>query len=141
MPSDFILPQTARLFMMAVERQTKSLGISAGQVPALLILAETPNLTQAELAQKTAIAQPTIANTLKRMERDGLLVQSADGTDKRKHRYALSDHAQQKLPDVKRALGRVLKQAQHTISPEHMRIYISVMTQIVTNLGGDENDQ
>ena len=134
MSSDFILPQTARLFMIAVERQTKHMGISAGQVPALLILAETPHVTQAELAEKTSVEQPTIANTLKRMERDGLLVRSADGNDKRKHRYDLSDHARAILPDIKRALGRVLKQAQQDIAPDHMQIYVNVMNQIITNL-------
>lgn len=134
MPSDFILPQTARLFMIAVQRQTKHMGISAGQVPTLLILAENPHLTQAELAQKTSVEQPTIANTLKRMERDGLLIRSADGNDKRKHRYDLSAQARAMLPDIKRALGRVLKQAQQNITPDHMQVYVKVMNQIITNL-------
>ena len=137
MSSDFILPQTARLFMLSVEHQIKSLGISAGQVPALLILAEKSHLTQAELAKQISVEQPTMANTLKRMQRDGLVVCHADENDKRKQRYSLSDKANKIMPDIKRALGRVLKVAQNKIDPQHMVIYIEVMNQIIANLESD----
>ena len=137
MSSDFILPQTARTFMLSVERQIKSLGISAGQIPALLVLAETSAMTQAELAKKIAVEQPTMANTLKRMMRDGLVTCIPDDTDKRKQRYSLSPQADKMMPDIKRGLGRVLKNAQKNIDPQHMVIYIQVMNQILENLDGD----
>ena len=49
----------------------------------LLMLWEQDGVTQASLVEKLAVEQPTMAGTLKRMERAGLIKRVADPNDRR----------------------------------------------------------
>ena len=70
----FLINHTARLFAKGLLERITPLGITIGQFPILLELWEKDGVTQRELLQKLDIEQATIANTLNRMERDGLIV-------------------------------------------------------------------
>lgn len=59
----------------------------------LLSLWEEDGLTQSELHQRTQVEQATMANTLQRMERDGLVVRKADPADARRSRVHLTARA------------------------------------------------
>lgn len=60
------------------------LGVMPGQFAQLLALYEQDGLTQAELCALVQIEQPTMANTLARMERDGLVERITDPDDGRR---------------------------------------------------------
>lgn len=74
--------------------------IKSGQVIALFLLYEKPGLTQKDICDLTGIEQPTIANTLKRMERDALIIRKADIVDKRMIRNYLSTEVAEKMPKI-----------------------------------------
>ncbi|MFV0320944.1 MAG: MarR family winged helix-turn-helix transcriptional regulator [Alphaproteobacteria bacterium] len=74
--------------------------IKSGQVIALFLLYENPGLTQKDICDLTGIEQPTIANTLKRMERDALIIRKSDKTDKRMIRNYLSADVAEKMPEI-----------------------------------------
>lgn len=80
----YLVNHLARLFIRALERRIAPYGLTSGQFPALLMLWERPGVTQAEMARATAVEQPTMANTLKRMERDGLIERRPDSEDGRR---------------------------------------------------------
>src|SRR5579872_3893446 len=71
----------ARLLTRSLERRLQ--GGSAGYMPVFFELIDGKPATQAELARWAAVEQPTMANTLARMERDGLIARSPDPNDKR----------------------------------------------------------
>ena len=73
----------ARLFAAALYRRIGQHGVNTGQFPVLLMLWEQDGVTQASLAEKLAVEQPTMAGTLKRMERAGLIRRTADPNDRR----------------------------------------------------------
>jgi DNA-binding MarR family transcriptional regulator len=73
----------ARLFARALFRRLAKHDVAPGQFPLLLILWEEENLTQSEIARRLDIEQPTVANTLTRMERDGLVETAPDPSDRR----------------------------------------------------------
>jgi DNA-binding MarR family transcriptional regulator len=98
----------ARLFEQALRAQTASLGVVPGQFPALLALYVKDGLTQSELSRQVSVEQPTMANTLKRMERDGLIHRSVDPGDRRRAPVHLTERA--------RALERPLTQAAREIN-------------------------
>lgn len=83
----------ARLFEHALRRKIASHGVVPGQFPALLTLYDEDGLTQAELTRRVSIEQPTMANTLKRMERDGLIRRVPDAHDRRRIRIHLTARA------------------------------------------------
>jgi DNA-binding MarR family transcriptional regulator len=80
----------ARLFAGALYRRIGEHGVSTGQFPVLLMLWEQDGVTQASLVDKLAVEQPTMAGTLKRMERDGLIKRVADPNDGRQSHIHLT---------------------------------------------------
>lgn len=83
----------ARQFGRALERRIQPLGLLPGQFPVLRALWETEGLTQAELCRIVKIEQPTMANTLNRMERDGLIRRMPDPADGRRSQIFLTARA------------------------------------------------
>ncbi len=97
----------SRLFDRALESELSDFSVLPGQFPALVMLYEQDGLTQAELCKRINVEQPTMANTLNRMERDGLIKRVADDTDKRRARIHLTPRAkdfQHDLMDRARAV-------------------------------------
>jgi DNA-binding MarR family transcriptional regulator len=80
----------ARLLAQALRRRTESVGVVPGQFAQLLALYEQDGLTQGELCERVRIEQPTMAVTLKRMERDGLVERVSDPNDGRRARVMLT---------------------------------------------------
>jgi DNA-binding MarR family transcriptional regulator len=80
----------ARLFARALYRRIGPHGVTRGQFPVLLVLWEQEGWTQTWLAERLAVEQPTMANTLKRMERDGLIERIPDPQDRRQARVHLT---------------------------------------------------
>ncbi|MCV0426133.1 MAG: MarR family transcriptional regulator [Roseibium sp.] len=69
----YLTNHMARLFVAGLQRRIKPLGLMTGQFPALLALWSKDGRSQKELIQLLDIEQATLANTLSRMERDGLI--------------------------------------------------------------------
>lgn len=94
----YLINLMARLFARHLEAGLKPYGLALGAFPALLHLWETDGLTQKELVDLLGIEQPTMAATLARMERDGLITRHRDEGDARVQRIRLTDHARQLRP-------------------------------------------
>lgn len=83
----------SRLFDRALENELAEFNVLPGQFPALVMLYQKDGLTQADLCKLINVEQPTMANTLNRMERDGLIKRVTDSEDKRRSRVHLTDRA------------------------------------------------
>lgn len=83
----------SRLFDRALESELAMHKVLPGQFPALVMLYQNDGLTQADLCQRINVEQPTMANTLNRMERDGLIQRVGDPDDKRRSLIYLTDRA------------------------------------------------
>lgn len=105
----------ARLFARAIDRRLKPLGLASGQLPVFFALgaedhdraAKPAELSQKQLTEIAEIEQPTMAATLSRMERDGLIMRRTDPADRRSALIALTPAARQKLPAVLAAIQAV----------------------------------
>lgn len=80
----YLVNMLARLFARGLDRRLAAHNLGHGQFPALLMLWNQPGLTQGEIAQRICVEQPTMANTLNRMERDGLIERHPDPADRRR---------------------------------------------------------
>jgi len=79
----FLANHMARLFAKGLQQEIRALGLAPAQFMTLLALWEKDGLTQRELVERLDVEQATMANTLTRMERDGLIVRRAHPEDGR----------------------------------------------------------
>ncbi|MBO0140892.1 MarR family transcriptional regulator [Agrobacterium sp. Ap1] len=87
----YLAGQLARVFSRSLQKRASTLGFSPGQFPVLLELWQEDGLTQKQLLDKLEVEQATLANTLARMERDGLIVRTPHPTDKRAQIITLTE--------------------------------------------------
>jgi DNA-binding MarR family transcriptional regulator len=90
-----LLAQAARLWTQALSRRLRDLGVLPGQAAVLRLLWEEDGRTQAELRRLAGVEQPTMAKTLQRMVRDGLVRREPDPDDRRRRRVLLAPRAQE----------------------------------------------
>ncbi len=90
---------TSRLFARALHDRLVPHGVAPGQLPVLQRLWGGDGLTQAELARAVRVEQPTMARTLDRMARDGLIERVPSKKDRRAFNVRLT------------ARGRALRRA------------------------------
>jgi DNA-binding MarR family transcriptional regulator len=93
----------ARGFSRALQERGQKLGFAPGQFPVLLELWSEEGLTQRQLLDRLDIEQATMANTLARMERDGLIVRRKHPNDKRSQQIFLTERARKMEAAAKEA--------------------------------------
>lgn len=86
----YLLNRAARLMANELADRLRPAGVGIGQWAVLLFLWARDGATQAELARVVAIEPPTIARTIDRMVRDGLVIRSPDPRDGRVTRIHLT---------------------------------------------------
>ncbi|MCF8883281.1 MarR family winged helix-turn-helix transcriptional regulator [Erythrobacter sp. SN021] len=104
----FVTNRLARLFAQHLHARIAPLGLAPAQFMTLLELWEGDGLTQAELTDRLDVEQATMANTLSRMKRDGLIERTPHPHDRRAQLVWLTDKA--------RALEQSAKQAAHSVN-------------------------
>ena len=89
----YLANQMAKAFARSLQQRAAKLGFSPGQFPIPLELWSEDGLTQKQLLERVDIEQATMANTLSRMERDGLVERRPHPSDKRAQLIFLTDRA------------------------------------------------
>jgi MarR family transcriptional regulator for hemolysin len=125
----------ARLFARAIDARLRPLGVSSGQLPVFFALAEGGALTQKALAQRAEIEQPTMAATLSRMERDGLIQRRPDPGDGRSALIALTPAALKKVTAVEDAVHTLNAAALAGLDDAAQRALLAALAQVVSALG------
>ncbi|WP_035829953.1 MarR family winged helix-turn-helix transcriptional regulator [Kaistia adipata] len=129
----------ARLFARAIDRRLKPLGISSGQLPVFFALGGGAALSQKALAELAAIEQPTMAATLSRMERDGLIEKSPDPDDRRSSLISLTPVALEKAQEVREVIASVNAAALSALSPGEQEAYLGSLAKITAALDSLED--
>ncbi|HYD32837.1 MAG TPA: MarR family winged helix-turn-helix transcriptional regulator [Azospirillaceae bacterium] len=83
-----------RHFARILAERLGGVGIAMGYWPILLALWAEDGLTQKDIAARTPIDETTIARTLDRMERDGLVERRRNATDRRAINVHLTETGQ-----------------------------------------------
>jgi DNA-binding MarR family transcriptional regulator len=123
-----------RLLAQALRDRIAPLGVVPGQFAQLLALYEQDGLTQAELCQRVRIEQPTMANTLNRMERDGLVRRVPDPTDGRRFRMMLTSRARQLEPALTSAARGVNADATRGLGDDEVAMFMTTLARVIDNL-------
>ncbi|WP_299307215.1 MarR family transcriptional regulator [uncultured Croceicoccus sp.] len=127
----YLVNHTARLFERGLAARIRPLGLTPGTFPALLELWEGDGLTQKELVERLDIEQATMANTLARMERDGLVRRQKDAADGRVQRIWLTDRARGLHDAAIEAASSVNAETMAGLSAQEQRQLVVLMQKIV----------
>jgi DNA-binding MarR family transcriptional regulator len=85
-----------------VGKAASSLGLYFGQPAILEFILQNNNCTQKELAEHLHISPPSVATTLKRMEKAGFIKRIEDESDTRKKRLAVTEKGENALHDFRK---------------------------------------
>jgi len=125
----------ARLFVRAIERRLT--GGNAGPMPVFLALQDGRAMTQTALAQQAAVEQPTMANTLARMERDGLIARTPDPNDKRSALVRLTALGRERADQAFACANEVNGLAAGALNEDERKAYLAMVHRIVATLERD----
>lgn len=125
----------ARLFVRAIERRLS--GGNAGPMPVFLALQDGRAMTQTALAQQASVEQPTMANTLARMERDGLVSRTPDPNDRRSALVRLTELGRARADQAFDSAIEVNGIAAAALSEAELATYLSLAARIVAALEKD----
>ena len=139
-----IVNRAARLFRKLADRRLAPLGFSSGHLPVLTALMDCEALSQKMLIEQAKIEQPTMAATLGRMERDGIIVRQPDPQDRRSFHYALTAATRAKVPDIRAVIESMSVTALADIAEDDRARLMALLSASIASLeraldSGDED--
>ena len=130
----YLANHMARLFALALHERVGPLGLAPAQFMTLLELWNEDALTQKDLVQRLDVEQATMANTLQRMERDGLITRHEDPDDRRARLIRLTPKAKRLRGEATQAAKSVNEKALAGFSDKERRAFIDMMTRVIDAL-------
>ncbi|MCF7522093.1 MarR family transcriptional regulator [Neisseria sp. ZJ106] len=127
----YLMNHIARQFAILLSEGLKPLGISPAQFPILLTLWEQDGLSQQELVEIADLKQATIANTLSRMERDGLIVRKDNPNDARSRLIFLSETAKSLQAQATRIAQNINREALSELSADEQTAFLNMLGKVV----------
>ncbi|MGS0896086.1 MarR family winged helix-turn-helix transcriptional regulator [Burkholderia stagnalis] len=125
---------TYRLFARVVDRPLRDLGFAMSQLPVLVSLKKAGALSQAELARRAQVEQPSMAQLLGRMERDGLVQRTPDPHDGRSRLISLTGAAARRLAQGKAVMDDACEQALAGLSAAEREQLAALLDRVNANL-------
>ena len=135
----YLVNHMARLFAEELRKRIAPLGIVPGQFPALLVLWEQDGLTQKQILELVAIEQATLANTLTRMERDGLIVRKEHSADARARTIHLTKKARSIRDAAYKAANETNQAALEGMSQVDRDAFLNLMRRTIEKIQKDQN--
>ncbi len=124
----------ARLFAKELQQRISPLGIVVGQFPILLELWLKDGVSQKDLLSKIDVEQATLANTLSRMERDGLIKRAKNPADARAQLIWLTEKAAAIRNDAYQSAQNVNLQALAVLNSTEQTQFLELMRRVISGM-------
>jgi MarR family transcriptional regulator for hemolysin len=131
----YLVNWAGRLFVRAIERRLA--GGNAGPMPVFFALADGGTMSQTALARWASVEQPTMANTLSRMERDGLIGRTPDPADRRSALISLTRLGRQRADEALTSAQEVNGLALGGFKPAERELLLEMLRRVASNLERD----
>jgi MarR family transcriptional regulator, transcriptional regulator for hemolysin len=129
-----LISLAARVFARLSEARLKPLEFGVGHVPVLVALHEGQAVLQRDLALFARVEQPTMAQMLSRMERDGLICRTPDPADGRSSQISLTQVARTRLPEACAVLFQGNREALGGFTEEEAAQLVALLNRLIANL-------
>ena len=126
--------RASRLLLRIHDERLRPLGFSMGQLPVLDALADGAARSQKEIAERAGVKQPTMAEMLARMERDGVVRRAPDPRDGRGSLISLNEAAVARIPEARARLLRGEQEATAGLRAGERDAMIALLRRVVGNL-------
>jgi DNA-binding MarR family transcriptional regulator len=126
--------RASRSLLRAFDARLRPLGFAMSHLPVLRALADTRALSQKDLARLARVEQPTMAEMLTRMERDGVVEREPNPDDRRGVLISLTQRSRARLAKGKAALVKGEREAMAGLSQAEQRLLRDLLQRVVRNL-------
>lgn len=133
----YMVNLAGRLLVREIDEALSEHGLSSAHMPVFLALGGDASMTQRDLARQAQVEQPTMASTLSRMERDGLIVKTPNPADGRSELVSLSELGRSKFAALRACATRVNGRATAGFTDEERQALLSLLARLVDNLTRD----
>jgi DNA-binding MarR family transcriptional regulator len=116
------------------DARLRDLGFATAQLPVLTALKDGARLSQMELARWAKVEQPTMAQLLARMDRDGIIQREPDPADKRSSLISLTDQARDRLPAGRAVLRQGNADMVRGLSPAEVETLLGLLRRVLANV-------
>ncbi|MEV7801480.1 MarR family transcriptional regulator [Microbispora sp. NPDC088329] len=130
----FWINHSSRKVTRLHELRLRPIGLSMANAAVLLTLAEDGPLSQKDLTRLARVEQPTMAEMLSRMERDGLVCRQRNPRDRRGSLFSLTDLARDRLDLVREALLQGERDALSGLTDEETEQLIRLLRRVAGNV-------
>lgn len=136
----YMMNWLARSFAKAMAVRLAPLGLTTAHLPIIFALmnqldeGQGLGLTQKELAESAGIEQPTMAATLSRMKRDGLINTVPNPRDGRSSLVVLTKKSLGKSEHIKKAVQEINQVAMRDISKVDQDIFLENIAAMIKSL-------
>jgi len=137
----YLVNRTARLMAQMFSRRLQAHGVALAQWAILLLLYANDGQTQRELSRMVAIEPPTIARTIDRMVRDGLVRREPHPQDGRATCIRLTPHALALREELATESIAGNAFAARVLSTEELETLKTLLGRVIDGLAGEEDQQ
>jgi DNA-binding MarR family transcriptional regulator len=123
-----------RAFHRVADQQLREQGFALGQLPVLMALKDGQPRSQAELARLAHVEQPSMAQLLNRMERDGLVERLPDPDDGRSRLISLTPACRARMPKSRAVMEALSEQALAGFSADDVALLGTLMRRLADNV-------
>ncbi|GBQ62075.1 MarR family transcriptional regulator [Ameyamaea chiangmaiensis NBRC 103196] len=123
-----------RGLMRIGDARLRPLGLATAQLPVLAMLQNGESRSQKELAALVNVEQPTMAQLLSRMERDGLIRRTPDPDDRRSSLVSLTQTAIDRLPQGRQVLREGNADMTRGLSRDEVTTLVGLLRRVLENI-------
>jgi len=124
----------ARALTRIGDIRLRDLGFATAQLPVLAALKDGARLSQTDLARWAKVEQPTMAQMLARMERDGLIRRESDPNDRRSSVISLTKQARSKVPAGRAVLRQGNVEMTKGLSAREVETLLGLLRRVLANV-------
>ncbi|WP_419786194.1 MarR family winged helix-turn-helix transcriptional regulator [Pseudodesulfovibrio sp.] len=131
------LSRLFRLYDKSLRNRLALHGVNPGYLAVLQCLWANEMVTQTDLGHQLDIEQATLSNTLRRMERDGLIQRTPNPNDRRYRPIALTNDGRASKEPVLKALDELQQVVNEGLTTNDRRYFYRILRQMTARLEDD----
>ena len=126
------------LHRLRVQNMLSDTGVWGSQIPILLHVERNPGCNQTDIAEHLGVSSPSIATSIKRLQKAGMLEKRADETDMRRNHIELTERGHSPVARGRACYAQVVGRMLQGFSDSELDTLASLLLRLEENLAGDE---